>query len=178
LEFEREGRTLDLSKPFERLTVREAFRLHAGVADACALALQDETRYFELLVTHVEPALARHPQPVFLTEYPSSQAALARPCSHDPSVAERFELYLAGVELCNGYGELTDAEEQRRRFTAELEVRKRRGLPEIPIDEALLGALQEGMPRAAGNALGFERLISVCLGVPLADVLAFGHEPR
>jgi lysyl-tRNA synthetase class 2 len=177
-ELEHEGRTLDLSKPFARLTVREAFRHHAGVADACALAAQDEDQYFELFVTAVEPALARHPQPVFLTEYPCSQAALARPCPHDPSVAERFELYIAGVELCNGYGELTDAAEQRRRFTSELELRRRRGLPQIPIDEALLEALQEGMPRAAGNALGFERLISVCLGVPLADVLAFGHEPR
>jgi lysyl-tRNA synthetase class 2 len=175
---ERGGHTLDLSQPFERLTVREAFRRYAGVADACALATLDEARYFELFVSHVEPALARLPHPVFLTEYPTSQAALARPCPHDPSVAERFELYIAGVELCNGYGELTDADEQRRRFTADQAVRKQRGLPEIPLDEALLEALQEGMPRAAGNALGFERLISVCLGVPLADVLAFGHEPR
>jgi elongation factor P--(R)-beta-lysine ligase len=162
-----------LRPPFERLSVRDAFAEFAGVSDAVQLALADEARYFEIMVSQVEPALARYPRPVFLTEYPASQAALARRCEHDPSVAQRFELYLGGVELCNGYGELTCPREQRARFEADQRQRNERGLPALPIDEQFLQALQEGMPPAAGNALGFERLLALVLAVPLADVVAF-----
>jgi lysyl-tRNA synthetase class 2 len=154
-------RKVDVGKRFERLTVREAFARYAGVKDAARLAARDEDRYFELLVSKVEPALAERPRPVFLTRYPVSQAALSRPCADDPSVAERAELYFGGVELCNAYGELTDAREQRRRFVEEAERRKQLGRTVYPLDERFLAALVEGMPPSGGNALGFDRLVMV-----------------
>lgn len=154
-------RKVNVGKPFERLTVRQAFERYAGIKDAARLAARDEDRYFELLVSRVEPALAELPRPVFLTHYPISQAALARPHADDPSVAERAELYFGGVELCNAYGELTDPVEQRRRFVAEAARRKALRRPVYPLDEPFLAALDEGMPPSAGNALGFDRLIMV-----------------
>lgn len=155
------ARKVTVSEPFDRLTVREAFQRYAGIDDAAELAGRDEDRYFELLVSKVEPALAELPRPVFLTHYPVSQAALSRPHPGDPTVAERAELYFGGVELCNAYGELTDAAEQRRRFVDEAARRQALGRPVYPLDEAFLASLVEGMPPAAGNALGFERLVMV-----------------
>lgn len=170
---------VDVTPPFERLGVSEAFSSYAGVSDACQLAESDEARFFELLVERVEPALAKRARPVFLVDYPASQAALARPSPVDPRVAERFELYLAGVELCNGFGELTDAAEQRRRFQAERERRARLSVPNYPLDERFLSALEEGMPRATGNALGFDRLVAVALGSDeIALTLAFPDVDR
>lgn len=158
------GARIDLCPPFPRLSVREAFARFAGVSDASQLAAHDEDQFFQLLVDRVEPALASFTQPVFLVDYPSSQAALARVSPRDPSVAERFELYVAGVELCNGFGELTDAAEQRRR--AELDRVRCRELghhvPELP--EQFLTALAHGMPRAGGNALGVDRLVMLLAG--------------
>lgn len=158
------GMRMDLRPPFLRLSVREAFARFAGVSDASELAGRDEDQFFQLLVDRVEPALGSFTQPVFLVDYPSSQAALARVSPRDPSVAERFELYVAGVELCNGFGELTDAAEQRRR--AELDRDRCRALsrhvPELP--EQFLGALAHGMPRAGGNALGVDRLVMLLAG--------------
>ncbi|HEY6080590.1 MAG TPA: amino acid--tRNA ligase-related protein [Polyangiaceae bacterium] len=154
-------RKVNVARPFERLTVREAFQRYAGVKDAARLAARDEDRYFELLVSRVEPALAELPLPVFLTHYPISQAALSRPHAEDPSVAERAELYFGGVELCNAYGELTDPVEQRRRLVAETKRRKSLGRAVYPLDEPFLASLVEGMPPSAGNALGFERLVMV-----------------
>jgi len=155
------GRKVDVGAPFERVTVREAFAQYAGIADAAELAARDEDRYFELLISKVEPALALRPRPVFLTRYPLSQAALSRPCPDDPSVAERAELYFGGVELCNAYGELTDPVEQRRRMVVEAERRRELGRTVYPLDEAFLASLVEGMPPSAGNALGFDRLVMV-----------------
>jgi elongation factor P--(R)-beta-lysine ligase len=154
-------RKVTVAKPFLRLTVREAFQRYAGVKDAARLAARDEDRYFELMVSKVEPALAELPQPVFLTHYPISQAALSRPHAGDETVAERAELYFGGVELCNAYGELTDSVEQRRRFVAEAKRRKALGRPVYPLDERFLSALVEGLPPCAGNALGFDRLVMV-----------------
>lgn len=154
-------RKVNVGKPFERITVRDAFARYAGIKDAARLAARDEDRYFELLVSRVEPALAERPRPVFLTHYPLSQAALSRPHADDPSVAERAELYVGGVELCNAYGELTDPVEQRRRMQSEAQRRKALGRPVYPLDEPFLASLVEGMPPSAGNALGFERLVMV-----------------
>jgi lysyl-tRNA synthetase class 2 len=171
------GRSLDVTPPFRRVTVREAYRRHAGVADAADLAATDEDRYFQLWVDRVEPGLSRGKKPVLLVEFPATQAALARLCSHDPSVAERFELYAGGFELCNGFGELTDPAEQRRRFEAELERRRRTGSPLQPVDEPFLAALHEGLPPSSGNALGFDRLVALSTSQPeLARVLAFPRE--
>jgi len=155
------SRKVSVKGPFERLTVREAFQRYADVKDAARLAARDEDRYFELLVSRVEPALAQHARPVFLTHYPISQAALSRPHAADPTVAERAELYFGGVELCNAYGELTDPREQRRRFVSEAKRRKALKRPVYPLDERFLASLVEGMPPSAGNALGFDRLVMV-----------------
>ncbi|HEY4156602.1 MAG TPA: EF-P lysine aminoacylase EpmA [Polyangiaceae bacterium] len=169
-----DGRALDATPPFARVTVREAFAEHAGIHDAVDLALGDEARYFEILVSRVEPGLARESRPLFLWQYPSNQASLARLNESDPSVAERFELYAGGVELCNGFAELTDPIEQRRRFEHERALREQRGRPSYPLDERFLAALQAGMPRAVGNALGFDRLLMLALGCSsIADVIAF-----
>lgn len=172
----RDAQRIDVEGPFLRLSVRDAFARFAGIDDASALARDDEARYFACWVEHVEPALRHSSQPVFVTEYPSSQAALARKKRNDPGVAERFELYLAGVELCNGYGELVDPVEQRLRFEHDRAVRAARQLADLPIDEPLLLALEEGLPPCAGNALGLERLLALTLGASLADVMAFPAE--
>jgi lysyl-tRNA synthetase class 2 len=169
-----DGRRIDVTPPFERITVREAFRRYARVRDASRLARENADRYFELLVGRVEPALARFDKPVFLCDYPISEAALARPSPRDPTVAERFELYAGGVELSNGYGELTDAAEQERRFRAEHARRKRERRRTYPLDRQFLAALAEGMPEAGGNALGVDRLVMLAVGAKsVQDVIAF-----
>ncbi|HET9953228.1 MAG TPA: EF-P lysine aminoacylase EpmA [Polyangiaceae bacterium] len=171
------GRRVAVEQTFERITVSEAFRTYAGVTDVSELAQRDEARYFELLIEQVEPALSRCERPIFLVEYPISQAALAQPCAHDARFAERFELYAGGVELCNGYGELTCPKEQRRRFEAEQTRRRDGGLQVYPINERFLSALAEGMPPSAGNALGFDRLLMLALGARrIQDVMAFPRE--
>jgi lysyl-tRNA synthetase class 2 len=170
------GARIDLTSAFERLSVGEAFARYASIAaeDAIALASSDEERFFRVLVDEVEPALARSPVPVFLVDYPAPFASLARKKPSDPRVCERFELYVAGVELCNGFGELTDPIEQRARLLHDQTERRARGLPVYPIDERFLAALEEGMPPSAGNALGVDRLVALCMGTDrIADVLAF-----
>jgi lysyl-tRNA synthetase class 2 len=172
--FAADGRVFELDLPFPRVTVREAFREYAGIADAVDLAHTDEARYFELLVANVEPGLARESRPLFLWKYPANQAALARLSAADPSVAERFELYVGGVELCNGFDELTDAAEQRARFEQERVRRAHEGRPTYPIDERFLAALESGMPPSGGNAVGFDRLVMLAVGAAaISDVIAF-----
>ncbi len=110
----------------------------------------------------------------FITHYPADQAALARLHPDDPTVAARFELVIDGVELANGYWELTDPEEQRRRFAADVEARRVRGRVEPTIDEKFLQALESGLPDCAGVALGFDRLLMLALGAErLSDVIPF-----
>ena len=168
-----------LEQPFERLTVSEAFATFCGIPDVFALAEHDEAAYFQLFVEKVEPRLATYSRPVFLTHYPLSQAALARPCSSESRAAERYELYFRGRELCNGFSELTDATAQRQRFVNELNRRNTTGEPVYPIDEAFINALRQGMPPASGNALGFDRMVATILGEDRLDaVLAFSYEER
>ncbi|MGK4005745.1 EF-P lysine aminoacylase EpmA [Sorangium sp. So ce1036] len=172
------GRAVSLEAPFPRIAVGDAFARWAGVPadDAIALASRDEERFFRLLVDAVEPAIAALPRPVFLVDFPAPLASLARLKPDDPRVCERFELYVAGVELCNGFGELTCPVEQRARFLADQAARARAGKPVYPIDQRFLDALEEGMPPAAGNALGVDRLVALCLGAAsIGDVLAFPH---
>lgn len=132
--------------------------------------------WLDLLMTHrLQPAFA----PDALTAvhgYPASQCALARIDGvGEDAVAERFELYLGGIELANGYHELTDGGEQRRRFARDLQVRAERGAMQPPMDARLLDALAHGLPACAGVALGVDRLLMAMLGTPrIADVLAFG----
>ncbi len=127
--------------------------------------------WLSLVVTHViEPQL----DATFVYDFPASQAMLARVRNDSPPVAERFELYVKGMELANGFHELSDASEQQRRFRADLSVRRAQGLPNAPMDDALLVALEYGLPDCAGVALGVDRLIMLALGVASIDeVIAF-----
>jgi lysyl-tRNA synthetase class 2 len=129
--------------------------------------------WLDLLITHrLQPALPRDEMTV-IYDYPASQCALAKIRLGEPPLAERFELYLGPYELANGYHELNDVAEQRMRFERDNAVRARRGLREIPLDEALLGVL-DGLPDCAGVALGIERLLMCLAGTDaIADVLAF-----
>jgi lysyl-tRNA synthetase class 2 len=159
---------------YERITVREAFRAFAPDAgDPIELAERDEAEYFRVLSERVEPQLGRD-RPTFLERFPARHASLAKLCDDDPSVCERVELYVGGVELSNGFVELTDPVEQRARFERDQRERAARGLPVYPIDERFLAALEQGMPPAVGNALGFDRLVMLVTGAGAIDeVMAF-----
>jgi lysyl-tRNA synthetase class 2 len=172
------GITTGLSH-FERLTVAEAFTRHVGVdllaigEDAAALAAAAratlrgsetwEDLFFRLLLERIEPALGRQ-YPTFLTHWPTAQAALARRDPTDPRVAERFELFVCGIELANAFVELTDPVEQRARFVADRQRRHNISGPDWPLDEDFLVALEHGMPPSAGIALGFDRMAMIASG--------------
>ena len=172
----------------EWLTVNDAFRRYAGVDLLSTLAIDgsadrdmlaelspvrvaaDDTWsdiFSRILSEEVEPNLGNGSITV-LYEYPAVEAALARTSTRDPRVAERFELYGCGVELANGFGELTDAAEQRRRFEAEMDVKQKIYGERYPIDEELLEALAM-MPPASGVALGLDRLIMLAAGATRID---------
>lgn len=164
-----EERGVDLAPPWQRLTVRAAFERYAGWTPG---PRPDPDRFFLDLVEKVEPHLGAG-RPTILLEYPVSQAVLARVKPGDPSVALRFEAYVGGVELVNAFDELTDAAEQRQRFEEDNLARQAAGKPTLPIDEALLGAL-EAMPPTAGAALGVDRLVMLLAGArALDEVMAF-----
>jgi elongation factor P--(R)-beta-lysine ligase len=173
------GREADPTAVPERITVAEAFSLHAGIdllstlgkgapdrdglaaqAWAAGIRLADDDGWSDIfsrvLVERVEPRIGNG-RATFLTEYPAHEAALARPKPSDPRVAERFELFMCGVELANGFGELTDPAEQRTRLVAEMDRKQRLYGESYPIDEDFLAALGH-MPPASGCALGFDRL--------------------
>ena len=121
----------------------------------------------------VEPHIGKD-RPTFVYHFPASQASLAQISAEDHRVAERFEVYFKGIELANGFHELTDAREQQQRFEQDNRKRAARGLPQQPIDQNLLDALAAGLPDCSGVALGVDRLIMLALGVEtLSEVLAF-----
>lgn len=176
----------------EYLTYREAFQRHAGIdpfqmdAQLCRSALQnagreppavtelDDDDWLDLVAGElVYPALGQHGI-AFVYDYPANQAALARIRPDEPPVAERFEAFVRGVELANGFHELADPDEQRRRFEGDLERRRDDGLPMVPMDEHLLQALGQGFPDCAGVALGFDRLAMLATdAVSVENVIAF-----
>lgn len=167
---------VDLTPPWERITVAEAFARYADVDVDVLLSSappdEAEERFFRTLALQIEPQLGRF-RPVFVTDWPASMASLARLDPRNPKVAQRFEAYVDGVELCNGFGELIDPVEQRTRLERDQAARAARGLPVYPIDEGFLGALEEGLPPCGGNALGVDRLVMLTLGVAsIEDVLA------
>jgi lysyl-tRNA synthetase class 2 len=173
---------LDLTPPFRRLSVRQAFIDHAGVdpwlhgtaaglraaGRAAGVAVPTDSAawddvFFQIFLNVVEPAIESGP-PTFLWGWPASQAALARLDPADPTVALRFELFAGGVELANAFDELTDPVEQRARFEADQADRVALGMPVPPIDEALLDALGRMRP-TSGIALGVDRLVMLILGI-------------
>jgi len=180
-------------QPPERLTYREVILRHAGVdmnvasdadlaaaARACRIdcrAELDRDARLDLLISLVAgPKLGRN-RLTFVCDYPASQASLARLKPGSPPVAARFELYLDGVELANGFHELTDANEQRRRFEQDLALRARRRQVRPAMDERLLAALGHGVPECAGVALGFDRLAALAMGhTALKPAMAFSIE--
>ncbi|KQN47232.1 MULTISPECIES: elongation factor P--(R)-beta-lysine ligase [unclassified Rahnella] len=135
---------------------------------------EDRDTLLQLLFTMgVEPHIGRD-KPAFVYHFPATQASLAEISTEDHRVAERFEVYYKGIELANGFRELTDGREQRQRFEQDNRKRAARGLPQHPIDNNLLDALEHGMPECSGVALGVDRLIMIALGATsLSDVLAF-----
>ena len=185
------GHEADPFAKVERISVAEAFERHAGIdllgtmdaagnTDAEALAAQMRSAgiavpddlhwsylFTRILTEKVEPKLGMG-QITILDRYPASEAALARRTADDPRVSERFEIYACGVELANGFGELTDAAEQRRRFTTEMDEKARLYGERYPLDEEFLAAL-EIMPDASGIALGFDRLVMLATGATRID---------
>jgi lysyl-tRNA synthetase class 2 len=188
-QFSFRGRTADPFAEPELLTVARAFDRFAGVdllatidggeADRAKLAEAVNTKirvaaddswsdiFSKILVEYIEPNLGQR-RLTLLYEYPLPEAALARPVSSDPRVAERFEVYACGVELANGFGELTDAVEQRRRFTLAMDEKQRRYGERYPLDEEFLAAVA-CMPEASGVALGFDRLVMLASGAASVD---------
>ncbi len=168
----RQGREIRLEIPWERITVREAFGRYATMTAAEALRTD---RFDEILACEVEPRLGME-SPVFLYEYPVELGALARVKEGDPGIAERFELYCAGLELANAFSELTDAGEQRRRFEEAFRDRRRNGSPLYPMPERFLDALPQMSP-SAGIALGVDRLAMLFADKDRIDeVVAFTPE--
>lgn len=186
-------RSARLAAPFDRTTVRRALRERTGlelaalrdrddlartVADRGHAVADDDdwdATFFRLWIAEVEPDLGRD-RPVFVHDYPASQAALARTTVDADGfpVAQRFELYVGGVEIANAFDELNDPLEQRRRHEHDRAVRRTSGAPDHPLDERFLGALAAGMPPSAGIALGLDRLVAVLLGEDgIAGVRAF-----
>jgi lysyl-tRNA synthetase class 2 len=188
-QFSFRGRSADPFAEPELLTVAAAFDRFAGIdllatvnhgngdRAALALAAKDRVRitaddswsdiFSKVLVEHVEPHLGRG-QLTVLFEYPAPEAALARTKPSDSRVAERFEIYACGVELANGFGELTDPGEQRRRFVQAMNEKQRRYGERYPLDEDFLAAVAE-MPQAGGVALGFDRLVMLASGAAKID---------
>ncbi len=160
-----QGRKIDISDPWPRLTVKDAFSRHADISLETALqtGMFDETLSFQ-----IEPALGNH-TPVFLMDYPASQASLAKLLPDNPAYAQRFEFYIAGIEMANGFTELTDPDEQRRRFMSTNHERAAMGSASLPLPEKFLEDLT-AMPDAAGIALGVDRLVMF-----FADVAAIDH---
>jgi lysyl-tRNA synthetase class 2 len=166
----RQFEIFNLKSNIPRLTVEELFLKHAGWNPVVAY---DTERFEHDLVSKVEPALPRD-TPVFVMDYPVSAAALSRRKPGRETVAERFELYINGVEIANAFSELTDPVEQRQRFEAWARERKALGAPVYPLDEDFLAALETGMPPSGGIALGIDRLVMVLAGkTSLDNVMAF-----
>ncbi|OIO59093.1 MAG: hypothetical protein COX57_10085 [Alphaproteobacteria bacterium CG_4_10_14_0_2_um_filter_63_37] len=177
--------------PITTLTFQQAFVAHAGVdplaADLATLAEATHRLHLDppegldrdglidfLLCFAVEPHLG-HEHPVALTAWPVSHAALAQVSPNDPRTAERFEVFYQGIELANGFNELCDAAEQRRRFEEDNRLRKQMEKPALPLDERFLGALEAGMPQGCGVALGFDRVVMLAAGASrIEEVMGFG----
>ncbi len=165
-------REIDLSKPWERISVNESFKRYSRISMARAL---DQNLFDEVMVQEIEPNLGAN-RPTFIYDYPAQRGALARLKLEDPKVAERFELYIGGLELANGFSELVNPTEQRERFRTENKNREFFGKPAYSMPEKFLAEL-DNMPPSSGIALGVDRLVMVLLDVGTIDeVVAFTPE--
>jgi lysyl-tRNA synthetase class 2 len=167
-----QGNQIDLKNPWPRMSVKEAFNTYSSISLEKALSQNcfDETIAFE-----IEPHLGIS-KPLFLFDYPASQRAFSKLKSQDPSIAERFELYIQGVEICNAFSEITDPDEQKKQFEEELNQRKKSRKHVYPLPEKFLRALKD-MPEASGNALGIDRLVMLFTDTSIIDdVVAFTPE--
>lgn len=182
-----------LQTPFARTTYEEAFidaigqkvltlsghelaelAGRIGVRAPESLSIDDRDGWLNLLLAEKVERLLGTDRPTFLYDYPASQSALAKVRHDQPPVAERFELYIGGIELCNGYHELTDAAELRRRMKVQGDLRRGDNRADLPSHNRLLDAMEAGLPACAGVALGFDRLVMLALGAKsLAEVIAF-----
>ena len=166
------GREIHLGTPWTRMSVAAAFRQYASLPMEMAL---EKDCFDEVMVNEIEPNLGSS-KPLFLYDYPASCGALARLKPRNELLAERFELYIAGIELCNGFSELTDPVEQKARFEKEQRLRISYGHPVYPMPQKFLKALKD-MPDAGGNALGIDRLVMLfCDTTEIDDVVTFTPE--
>ena len=164
---------IDVDRPWVRLSVSEAFLQHAGWDPVLAF---DADRFDLDLINKVEPALPRD-RGVVLIDYPIEVAALAKPHPDDPRVAQRWELYMGGLELANAFSELTDAAEQRRRFEECAAERSAAGREVYPLDQPFLAALEDGMPPSGGIAMGVDRLVMlIANAASIQDIIPFAEE--
>ncbi len=167
-----DNREIGLSSPWEKISVESAFNRYTRVSMKEAIR---RDLFDELMVNEIEPRLGMK-KPTFLYDYPAERGAMARLKGEDPTLAERFELYIGGIELANGFSELIDAEEQRSRFHQENENRRSLGKPLYPLPEKFLEEMGT-MPPSVGIALGVDRLVMVLLGASSIDeVVAFTPE--
>jgi lysyl-tRNA synthetase class 2 len=163
---------IDLAQPFDRISVAESFDRYGSMTMADALS---KDCFDDIMGLEIEPRLGWD-RPVFLHDYPAEKASLARLKPDEPSVAERVEVYIAGLELANGFSELTAADEQRLRFNAENQIRSTLGKPIYPMPVRFLDALDH-MPESAGMALGLDRLIMLfCDAATIDEVVPFVPE--
>jgi lysyl-tRNA synthetase class 2 len=167
-----QGKEIRLNLPWPRISVSDAFDKFGSISLEGALA---RDQFDEIMVTEIEPTLGQS-RPVFLYDYPASRGALARLKPQDRRYAERFELYIGGLEMCNAFSELTDSVEQRERFERDRDQLQKSGKPVSPTPEKFLATL-DNMPAAAGNALGIDRLVMLFSDSKQIDeVVAFTPE--
>jgi lysyl-tRNA synthetase class 2 len=186
------SRTYDLTVPYHKMTVAEAFNKYLKINEnelldeAKLYKLSQQLNYplnnkeswddlfYQLFLNEIEPELAKLDHPVIIYDYPLSQAALAKKKQNNSNFAERFEVYLAGLELGNAFSELTDAEEQEQRLKSELQLRQKLAKTSYDLDQDFIKALKTGMPESGGIAVGVDRLIMFFAGVTdINDVLFF-----
>lgn len=188
-----EGCKLDVSAPWERMKVKDAFSKYAGVKGDALVGegalrkaalkkgynIDKDTGYeqifYQIFLNEIEGELGKE-KPVILYDYPVQMASLAKLCEDDPAYAQRFEVYVGGIELCNAFTELNDPEEQRKRLEKERKERADSGSEVYNVDDSFIDALRFGMPPSSGNALGVDRLAMVLFGVDeIKNILYFPH---
>jgi len=187
-----QGETYGLGLPWPRVSVSKAFEKYSGIDSETLLSEKEllvagkrkgyevdeattwEQIFYQIFLNEIEPQLKKCKKPIFIYDYPLAQASLSRPKKEDPGFAERFEVFLAGVELGNCFSELIDAEAQHKRFESDLAERRKLGKTDFPIDEDFIEALRSGMPPSSGIAVGIDRLVMLAADAPsVSDTIFF-----